>query len=545
MKHHSFKEKAERIKTSIDGETYHGVLIYGEGKQISVKLDNEQTSFSQKRIDLIKIESQNDTSYLNNSEFYGDTIYSDYISSSPLLSDKPNKIIICIDGLSTLLHELHTNEITDTHVVINRNKSLLNNIQTDTYHIRDYWKTEISSLYEEAIHYNVFDSHHIEITKKSGYFAFKEIKNLSFDLLTLLTTMTLLPLNISNISYLNPSNRKIESIYFPLLHSHKNKPRHRYQSLINLKIIPRQEWEELLQYALEESAHSKVWGRIRGAILDQGYWETNLLTVVSILDSHLSSKVKVKTKKPAILKEIAHQLINIRDHLPHSMLSQFDELDIGKISIQYDIKSTFQVKFDTVYNELSDDFKKWIGINESNFQKIKKIRDAVAHCDTTKINKENNIGVLFSIRDKLFVLLAFLFMKEVGITEHLFLQLVSNNHNPIARNALLSNFYLQRIIQPNNIVYIKHEDFEKASELSKDTISIIYITEDNVTLDQDALLYLKERLKSNEGKEFIAIVEEYYKQKDIYFSSIEYKGCIYLSCEEKHLQLYCAMIVHT
>jgi hypothetical protein len=200
-------------------------------------------------------------------------------------------------------------------------------------------------------------------------------------------------------------------------------------------------------------------------------------------------------------------------------------------------------KFNHVISEMNQNIIHILELTEDDFKHMKKVRDAVAHCDELILDREGYIDHEISLKSKLILLLNYWFFRDIGLSDKDFmLSLRGALLNKTTRYAKINTEKLHRALDDTLFIDLKDSDFQEAK------------TNDNVFIynpDNQSYSYHKEGSvlfngwykidKADKGKS----IDEYLSRniKDNQVQSISYVTHMYIenSGETKELWGTCIL----
>ncbi|HDZ8926570.1 TPA: hypothetical protein RUX58_001249 [Aeromonas dhakensis] len=520
----------------IKEKKYHGTLSYGGGKQIIFNMHDDWWTLRDllkqgEKIDVLECELNGDSVFLCQCEVDFGSVFAEFLSTKEItLSSEISILDIYIDGLSVAMdNSSRENEIDEKQFVITRPRS---NFLVSLEHITvsDDWISSLKRNSESTRAYLAVDSHFIRLSFDNNPISIEGAKNYLMQLLGFFSILLMHPLNISRLKANLVGKDSYAEIYIPFsVHNNSFKNE---SCLLDLKSLSNEQWELAFKNLFIMNFNSSIWSRFRGMLMYEGYWEYNILGVVSLLDSYLEEKYGVRNKKSKLIGKLNAALFNLKSVLSSELQEEFDK-EQGNIRIVMN-QPSFKVRYMKMVDELSDGFIKWCGLNEQQFSKIKKVRDSVAHSDVDEINNTKDHLVNFTIKNRILILLSYLFFKELGFNETEYYKLIRGTVNKVARSAFLDDYYLRKAI--GDCFEIKctnsaSDEFSKVRRVS----SPIFVFHGGVwSFDEEASSRIFEITFESKCKSIAEAAEIFYSEKGIEVSSSEYKGTVYLVDDNSH-----------
>ncbi|MEN9533300.1 MAG: hypothetical protein RIQ83_2524 [Pseudomonadota bacterium] len=531
----------------IKEKKYHGTLSYGGGKKIIFHLqdgwwDLRDLVNKGEKIDALECNINGDSVFLCQCEVDFGSVFADFLSTKKImLSSEIYELEVYVDGLSVAMdNSLWENKIDEKQFIITRPRSNFS-VSLEHITISDDWISSLKRESESSRAYLAVDSHYIRLCFDNSPISIEGAKNYLIQLLGFFSILLMHPLNISRVKAKLVGEDSCSEIYIPF--SVHNKSLKNECCLLDLKSLSNEQWELAFKNLFEMDFNNSIWSRFRGMLMYEGYWEYNILGVVSLLDSYLQEKYGVRNKKSKLIGNLNTELFNLKSLLSSELQAEFDK-EQSNIRVVMN-QPSFKVRYMRMVDELSDGFIKWCGLSEQDFLKIKKVRDYVAHSDVGEINNTRDHFVNFTIKNRIFILLSYLFFKDLGFNETEYYRLVRGTVNKIANNAFLDDYYLSKAIgdcfeiKVNNLA---SDEFSKVRSVS----SPVFVLHDGVwDFEKEASSRIFEIMLECKCESIVEAAGIYYSEKGIEVSSSEYKGTVYLVYDNSHHVTNCTDLVIT
>lgn len=520
----------------IKEKKYHGTLSYGGGKQILFNVQDGWWAFRDlvkqgEKIDILECELNGDSVFLCQCEVGFGSVFAEFLSTQEIISSSGiSALDIYIDGLSVAMdNSSWENKIDEKQFVITRPRSnFLVSLEQVT--VSDDWASSLKRDSESSRAYLAVDSHFIRLSFNNTPISIEDAKSYLMRLLGFFSILLMHPLNISRLKANFVGKESCAEIYIPF--SVHNKLLKNESCLLDLKALSNEQWELAFRNLFGMNFKDSIWSRFRGMLMYEGYWEYNILGVVSLLDSYLEEKYGIRNKKSKLISKLNAALLNLKSFLSSELQEEFDKEQSNIIVVMN--QPSFKVRYMKMVDELSDGFIKWCGLNERNFLKIKKVRDSVAHSNVSEINNTKDHFVNFTIKNRILILLSYLFFKELGFNETEYYKLMRGTVNKIANNAFLDDYYLRKAI--GDCFEIKLNDLAlDAFSKMRNITSPVFVFHGGVwSFDEEASSRIFEITFENNCESIAEAAKIFYSGKGIEVSSSEYKGTVYLVDDNSH-----------
>ncbi len=285
----------------IKEKKYHGTLSYGGGKQILFNVQDGWWAFRDlvkqgEKIDILECELNGDSVFLCQCEVGFGSVFAEFLSTQEIISSSGiSALDIYIDGLSVAMdNSSWENKIDEKQFVITRPRSnFLVSLEQVT--VSDDWASSLKRDSESSRAYLAVDSHFIRLSFNNTPISIEDAKSYLMRLLGFFSILLMHPLNISRLKANFVGKESCAEIYIPF--SVHNKLLKNESCLLDLKALSNEQWELAFRNLFGMNFKDSIWSRFRGMLMYEGYWEYNILGVVSLLDSYLEEKYGIRNKK--------------------------------------------------------------------------------------------------------------------------------------------------------------------------------------------------------------------------------------------------------
>ena len=357
-----------------------------------------------------------------------------------------------INELNVILHDGYfTNTFTDDKFISPMNKRNFNVdiLNSDTIEkISDSWEYRHDISHNNDI-ITQFTQRHILSVGTKKPLPLENIVSESMHIRLIFSLLTLMKVNI-NYLWIIHKNRRY-SAYYPVMPKNSDLKIEWTKSLIRLKDINEEQWTVVFNNSYKKEFSYKLWIRFDGMFSYNSYWEYEFLAYMSILDFYLSSK-------------------------------------FGKSN------GTFKQKYLKKTSELPQNITNYIALPEEKFTQLLAIRNGAAHCNPDDLEITDDISILMILKRRLIVLLNYLALKDLGISDEMYAESAYISHNPVVMNACTNKKWLKKITGDTLEIVVNTNDYNQLLS-EKTSISGIIFTEkddNSYEINKQGSLQLKE-----------------------------------------------------
>lgn len=374
--------------------------------------------------------TDNDTFRLIDCKKFGSEIFPQLIIfNCPNEVNSFNNLEININELNVILHDgFFNSKVRNKKFISDVNKSNFTSSITENIKIKeisDYWCYWTEIIHNADVE-TKFTQRHIISIKTKQLLSLNEIKPQSNHICLLFSLLTLKKLHINYVWIENEGTRY--SVYYHTDRTMADTKTEWSDSLIHLKMVNNAQWSDIFNSSYKTTSFEKLWTRFYGMLSYKSYWEFDILGYMSILDYYLQDKFKNK-------------------------------------------KITFKKRIDLLYNEMPDYIKKYLSLSDEHFKKLIDVRNGVAHCIPEKLNVYNDFSELQISKNRLIILLNYLVLKELNISDICYSRFTERSINSIMLGAKLNKKWLNKITDDIPKITLGKEDY---ALLCKNNASIIY-----------------------------------------------------------------------
>lgn len=517
----------------------------------------EIAAFNDSQFSLIKCTSRGRTINLYNVEFSHLSLIPKYI-----VSGEPPKNIkgvdISLSGLYSFFDGYSNFEIKETFIKKMITDCFIKtpfNIGNDTYnfevyHTYSYSKNiDTTTFIEDAI---------VRISKDNGDISLKEIENIVKRIRVLFSLLLGHDLSIRKTWLVNEEEMRCCPFYF-FSPSKLSQPfKYAHECFIHpVQLITNDDWCNALNKSFNDDAGGSIlefWVRLVNMFSFKGFWEYEILGVVSLIEVYSKKHHEEHTHNPMPQRQFDNLKKSIKNYIRELKQSTViyekhsDVIDNFIEQIGYVKNSNtqdFRLLLNLLIGTLSDDIRNLIGFKDEDFSMIIKIRNSAAHGSPVDENIMKNIQRAMIVKEKLKFLLLYLFLNEINITDKRFIKMCGRTHNKIRLGAQLDEYTLDVINGVGVVLNVSSDIISKVKNFRDPEISIIYHVKSKICeIDNDKLKEIIKSMYTTYKEEYKNIVDLiYHKYSCGSIFSVEYCSSLYLCNNNEKAALHSAYLI--
>ena len=357
-------------------------------------------------------------------------------------------------------------------------------------------------------------------------------------------------LSFENVWLLSEKKRRVP-FYFCHPGEEKDPFEHNLECTLLPQYIDNNLWHTIFSNFFSTKSFDKIWARLPFMFSYQGAWEYELLGYISLLDAYSSEFTDKKRKKLPRSKYrlIQNDLLNvIKKHegeLGSDFSSVLDSFSTAISGIRNTNLPTFKEKFYALVESIDSRVYSTIDLSDEQFMHIKKLRDLSAHGQPVITLNPRSINYEFIVRDKIRLLLTYLYYRDLGIDSEIFALSLRRTSNKVVRNADINNLSRDRIVGDIPEYVIDEENFKKFPDRNWLNIVINYSESTGIYSINDLLTNsLNNDWLRNTDRKYNTTTD-YVKSRLEQFISVEYISRVYLLCNDKSRELHGICLVTT
>jgi|GEM_PF-1628158 len=441
MKDINFSNEIEiNVELKFNGQNLFGKLFFTKdsGAYLEIITNDIFSVLSKECSDTIECQTGDDTYTLMGCNKIGTRVYPRFvILNKPVELNSFDEIELSINELNVLLHDGYfDSRFKGDKFISPMNQSNFKVDVSDSKNIisvSDYWMCWSDISHKDDVITKLIQRHVISIKAKRNL-NYEEIIKESRHICLLFSLLSLMQLHINFAWVVHKNNRY--PIYFHTIKPDSSKKIEWHYSLIYLKDIEPDIWSVIINKSYKNTLFSTIWARFYGMLSYNSYWEYEFLGFMSILDSYLNSKYIIKNKR----------------------------------------ENTFKNRYINQLKDISKTINNFIGLPLDKFQKLLTIRNGVAHCDPDKLDIIDQMPILMILKNRLIVLLNYLAITDLGITEKDYAISALRSFNPILLKGVTQKKWLNKITGDIPIVTLPEDNYKELINYNKSTTYIVIIS---------------------------------------------------------------------
>lgn len=259
-------------------------------------------------------------------------------------------------------------------------------------------------------------------------------------------------------------------------------------------------WNDVVNRFFQSQHRDVVWARLAGMQHFEGFWEYRILGYVTLLDSYVSTEVN---KGPAV-RPTTRKLTRLEASLSHmkSALTPAQTTEVlDAVADLFSSKKTFESRFEGLMATLDKRVVQVIGFHPEDFERIKELRDEVAHGLEISY-KSSDLTQMLTIMHRLVLLLTYLFFLELGLGG-IFLRSLDRTRNEVRLRAGIEQRHLDRALRPDRFFTVLPDQLEVIKARPRRLISTCLVVDEKGALSysQEYSQRLQDAMSNNAGRD--------------------------------------------
>jgi hypothetical protein len=482
MDEFDFREKSEyRVDVFHEdvGEIGKAKLYFGEYGAIRLLLEDSIFSPHVKgsaRFDVLKTKSELGESFtLFGCKCFGYMFYADFLVMGDV-DDEFSEIRIHYSGITSWFARWQKIEgrIGEQLTWVNHPEPVKVVVNRGSYGLEV--RTEAANGFNQVGEDYIFHEHvDFLLSKTSGFFLAKEVRQESLDLANLLSILLANPISVISADVTSKTGRPYCAYFgaFKRVEKHESNQDFPQKCLLPTGTLDGR-WQSVFQN-YNDSTHREVsWRRMAGMQRYEGFWEYGVLGYVSLLDKYVTQRSKGQVKPFVSLSAkrkawASNELNKIRPALDVSQHAKV--LALMERSHSRSREPNFAEQFDYCLNQSSPDVVKIINITNDEFKHIKDIRDAIAHGDAiTQVS--DDLTRVTQIIDKITLIMMYWAHLDFGLKDEDFYNWFGHNHNHLSLNQGIDKRHLEKMKGVAKFLLVSKKEFNKINLSRKSRIYI-------------------------------------------------------------------------
>lgn len=235
-------------------------------------------------------------------------------------------------------------------------------------------------------------------------------------------------------------------------------------------------WDDVVKKFFQSEHRDVVWARLAGMQNFEGFWEYRILGYVTLLDRYVSTNVK---KGPSVrpttrkLKRLEADLAGIKSVLTSSQTTEI----LDAVASLFSSTETFESRFEGLVASLDKNVVQVINFHPHDFERIKELRDEVAHGLEISY-KSSDLTLMLSIMHRLVLLLTYLFFLEVGLGTDIFLRCLDRTRSELRLRADIDKVHLHRVLRPETFFRVSPAELEVIQKRPRKLFSPCFVVDE-------------------------------------------------------------------
>lgn len=302
--------------------------------------------------------------------------------------------------------------------------------------------------------------------RSDGRFSEKDIREKSHELSTLISILIARPLDLVSVRVTCEDGKK----YYVFFSSFKKKEtdsstRFWADHFINKPVLDNR-WQNIFERYYKSKYRETLWVRLAGMQRYEGFWEYKTLGYVSLLDKYLNQLTEGQKRKPSKAEDIKDTKVHSALLGISPQLTNDQESAVFSVIEKFFLggrKLFFRDRYDYAIGAMDRDVRSIINLSDDDFDRIKDIRDAIAHGDDPGLVK-NDHGRVGVIVEKIALLLTYWAFMDLGLEKEDFLTCLYS-HNPLHLRACIDRVQLARVTKSAEFFNVSKEKFDQLSRI--------------------------------------------------------------------------------
>lgn len=302
--------------------------------------------------------------------------------------------------------------------------------------------------------------------RTDGFFSPQDIREKSHELSTLLSILIARPLYLVNVHVASGTGRACPVFFSSFKKREQDLPAKYWAEYFVTKPSLDGRWQNIFENYYRSEYREVSWVRLAGMQRYDGFWEYKALGYVSLLDKYVSQRSRgIKKKRPKAegvkYTKVHTDLQNISPRLTERQEEAV--LCIIAESFLNGRRLSFRQKYDYVVGLMDEGVLSIINMTSEDFEKIKRIRDAIAHGDAPDLIEADydRVGVVVS---KIALMLTYWAFIDFGLTDDDFIGGL-NSHSQLRLRADINRVQLLRVTKAGGFFDVSEEQFDELSKI--------------------------------------------------------------------------------
>lgn len=228
-------------------------------------------------------------------------------------------------------------------------------------------------------------------------------------------------------------------------------------------------WQSIFDNYYRSKFRKICWTRLAGMQRYEGFWEYKTLGYVSLLDSYLNiwlEAVKRSPPTPPSKKKIGKFSQRLKQEMTQLTAEQQQQiLEIARDSFSSKT-AVFEHRFKLAIKDTAPDIVKLISLSGDDFDRIKEVRNAIAHGDAPDL-EGNNLTPLMQAEAKIALLLTYWAFLDFGLTTQEFINCLKLTCSRLRLDAALDGVHLARITKSAEFFPVTKEKLQALQSIKE------------------------------------------------------------------------------
>ncbi|MGY6239941.1 ApeA N-terminal domain 1-containing protein (plasmid) [Burkholderia ambifaria] len=300
-----------------------------------------------------------------------------------------------------------------------------------------------------------------------GFFSPRDIREKCHELSTLLSILIARPLYLVNVQVVSDDGRVYPVFFSSFKKREQDLPARYWAEYFVTKSSLDGRWQNVFENYYNSEYREVSWVRLAGMQRYEGFWEYRALGYVSLLDKYVSQRSKGLKRKPSKAEDMKYAKVHADLKNISPQLAEGQERGVFSVIEKHFLggggRLFFRDKYDYVVGAMDAGILSIINMSSEDFEKIKGIRDAVAHGDAPDLVEADygRVGVIVS---KIALMLTYWAFIDFGLTDDDFLGGL-NSHSKLRLRADIDRVQLLRVTKEGGFFSVSKEQFDRLSEI--------------------------------------------------------------------------------
>jgi hypothetical protein len=376
-----------------------------------------------------------------------------------------------------------------------------------------------------------------------GSFFAKDLRSKTHELSTLLSILIARPLYLVNVQVTCDDGGTYYVFFSSFKKREQDTPAKYWAEYFITKPALDGRWQDIFDNYYKSEYREISWVRLAGMQRYDGFWEYRALGYVSLLDKYVSQRSEGQKRKLSKAEDIrdtkAHAaLLKISPRLTgeqeSAVFSVIEEFFLGGR------KLSFRHKYDYALSTMDKNIRSIINLSDSDFIKIKEIRDAIAHGEAPDLI-DANYGRIEIVVSKIALLLTYWAFMDFGLKNEDFLSCL-RSHSPLHLRADIDRVQLARVTKTAGFFSVSKIQFDQLSQIKGIKVQACFLQYSDGCIeyaDHHVAAFKAWMRKSLSG--VIPVVEIFGQS----IEKIKFFGQAYIECGTERLELAHAYFIES